>query len=57
MHIAAALQKPTLCFFGASNIDEWHPWHVPYHILKTTSQRVADIQVEEVIKQVDLLTR
>ena len=57
MHIAAALQKPILCFFGASNVKEWHPWHVPYSILQSTSQCVADITVEEVMNHVEILTR
>ena len=25
MHVAAALGKPSLCFFGHSNAREWHP--------------------------------
>jgi ADP-heptose:LPS heptosyltransferase len=50
MHIAAALQKPVLCFFGASNIQEWHPWNVPYQVLQPASKCVADITIEEVMK-------
>jgi len=50
MHIAAALQKPMVCFFGASNPQEWHPWLVPHQILQPTSNNVADISVEEVIE-------
>jgi ADP-heptose:LPS heptosyltransferase len=55
MHVAAALQKPMVCFFGASNPHEWHPWHVPYQILQPTSNNVADISVDEVIEALNKL--
>ena len=57
MHIAAALQKPLLSFFGASNVKEWHPWHVPHRILQPASKVVADITVEEVMRNFELLTQ
>jgi heptosyltransferase-3 len=49
MHVAAALGKPVLCFFGHSNAVEWHPWHVPYVLLQTESRRVQDISVDEAL--------
>lgn len=49
MHVAAALQKPLLCFFGHSNRVEWHPWHVPHALLQPPSRVVADISVEDAI--------
>ena len=55
MHIAAALQKPLLCFFGASNVKEWHPWHVPHRILQPASRIVADLTVSEVIREFEVL--
>lgn len=55
MHVAAALQKPILCFFGASNVKEWHPWHVPHHILQPASKVVSDITVEEVVNAFNIL--
>lgn len=47
MHVAAALKKPLLCFFGPSHLKEWHPWHVPYVALQSASQEVAEISVVE----------
>lgn len=55
MHIAAALQKPILCFFGASNVQEWHPWHVPHQILQPSSKNVVDITIDSVMKSFDIL--
>ena len=49
MHVAAALNKPILCFFGHSNVKEWHPWHVPYVLLQPESRVVADISVNEAL--------
>ena len=43
MHIAAALGKPILCFFGDSDATRWHPWGVPYRLLQPDSRDVADI--------------
>jgi len=49
MHVAAALNKPIVCFFGTSFVPEWHPWGVPYIALQKSSQSVADITVEETL--------
>jgi len=46
MHIAAALGKPIICFFGNSNAARWHPWGVPYELLQPESRDVSDISVE-----------
>ena len=43
MHIAAALGKPILCFFGDSDATRWHPWGVPYRLLQPDSRDAADI--------------
>ena len=43
MHIAAALGKPILCFFGDSDATRWHPWSVPYRLLQPDSRDTADI--------------
>ncbi len=43
MHIAAALGKPILCFFGDSDATRWHPWGVPDRLLQPESRNVADI--------------
>jgi len=49
MHIAAGLGKPIVCFFGNSDATRWHPWGVPYELLKKESRDVADITVEEAL--------
>ena len=47
MHIAAALGKPIVCFFGNSSAERWHPWGVPYELLQKPSRDVADISSDE----------
>ena len=49
MHVAAALHKPILCFFGDSKPEEWHPWGVPYVLLQPESQRTSDTTVAETL--------
>jgi ADP-heptose:LPS heptosyltransferase len=47
MHIAAALGKPVLCFFGQSNAKRWHPWGAPYVLLQKPSLQARDITAAE----------
>lgn len=47
MHLAAALGKPIVCFFGRSDAARWYPWGVPYMLLQKESREVSDISVEE----------
>lgn len=47
MHIAAALGKPLVCFFGNSDAARWYPWAVPNELLQTPSRDVIDISVED----------
>lgn len=49
MHIAAALGKPILCFFGDSPVDRWRPWGVRHIVVRAQSGNVADISVEETL--------
>lgn len=49
MHLAAALRKPIVCFFGDSDASYWHPWGVPYRLLQPASRNAADITVEEAL--------
>jgi ADP-heptose:LPS heptosyltransferase len=49
MHVAAALGKPIVCFFGHSNRNEWHPWKTPYVLLQPESKRVQDISVDDAL--------
>jgi ADP-heptose:LPS heptosyltransferase len=50
MHIAAALGKPILCFFGNSPAERFHPWGVPYVLLQPPSREVRDISVEQALE-------
>jgi ADP-heptose:LPS heptosyltransferase len=50
MHIAAALGKPIVCFFGDSEAYHWHPWAVPYRLLQPRSRNVADVTVDEAVE-------
>jgi ADP-heptose:LPS heptosyltransferase len=45
MHIAAALGKTILCFFGDSDAARWHPWGVPYRLLQPESRDASDISL------------
>lgn len=49
MHVANALGKPILCFFGGSDATQWHPWNEPYQLLQPSSQDVADVSVEQAV--------
>ncbi len=49
MHIAAALNKPILCFFGNSDPVVWHPWKVPYQLIQKISLDVKDISVDDAL--------
>lgn len=49
MHVANALGKPILCFFGGSDAVHWRPWNEPYQLLQPSSQDVADITVEQAL--------
>lgn len=55
MHIAAALEKPILCFFGNSDPVVWHPWKVPYQLLQPGSLNVRDISVDNAVSAWDRL--
>lgn len=56
MHLAAALGKPIVCFFGNSDPVLWRPWQVPNRVLRPPSENVADLDVGAVVAAVfDLL--
>jgi ADP-heptose:LPS heptosyltransferase len=55
MHLAAALGKPIVCFFGDSPAWHWHPWGVPYRLLQPPSLDAGDITVEEALAAFDEL--
>lgn len=49
MHIAAALGKPVVCFFGNSDARHWYPWAVPHVLIQKESHLVQDITVAEAL--------
>lgn len=55
MHIAAALGKPILCFFGETDATHWRPWAVPHILLQPPSRQAADIGVDEAVAGVGRL--
>ncbi len=57
MHVAAALGKPLVCFFGNSSAARWHPWRVPYALLQKESRDAADISVDEAVEAYRSLPR
>jgi heptosyltransferase-3 len=56
MHLAAALQKPTVCFFGDMPPEQWRPWGVPHRVLRPESRSAADISVEQTLTALRELT-
>ncbi len=55
MHIAAAMGKPVVCFFGDSDAVRWRPWGVDYRLLQPESRDVADVSVEEALQAFESL--
>lgn len=55
MHVAAALGRPIVCFFGKSDAARWRPWGVPHTLLQPASLDVADISVEDALAACDSL--
>lgn len=49
MHVAAALGKPIVCFFGNSDATLWRPWGVPYVLLQPAGRDVADVSVDQAL--------
>lgn len=57
MHVAAALGKPIVCFFGKSDPTLWRPWGVPFELLQPPSRDVADVSVDQALAAWDALGR
>ena len=57
MHLAAALQKPIVCFFGDVDPAQWRPWGVPHRVLRAGSRRASDIGVDETLAALRELTK
>jgi ADP-heptose:LPS heptosyltransferase len=56
MHVAAALGKPILCFFGKSDATRWRPWGVRYELLQPASRDVADVGADQALAAFDALS-
>jgi heptosyltransferase III len=46
MHLAAALHKPIVCFFGDMPPERWRPWGTPHRVLRPESRKALDITVD-----------
>ena len=57
MHLAAALHKPILCFFGDSPPERWRPWMTPHELLRPPSRDLRDLSVEEATAGFERLLR
>ena len=57
MHLAAALQKSILCFFGDSPPERWRPWMAPYELLRPPSRDLGDLSVEDALAGFQRLLR
>ena len=47
LHIAAALGKPIVCFFGDIDTTRWYPWGVPHVLLQPPTRHAPDITVDD----------
>jgi heptosyltransferase III len=47
LHLAAALRKPIVCFFGDSPPERWGPWGTRHRVIRPPSHNVADVTVED----------
>ncbi|OAN17003.1 hypothetical protein A3K86_08700 [Photobacterium jeanii] len=50
MHLAAALDKKLLVFFGKTPVDHWHPWCEHYQILQTDDGKASSVSVDMAYK-------
>ncbi|HEI8868677.1 glycosyltransferase family 9 protein [Serratia sp. AKBS12] len=55
MHLAAALNKTQVVFFGDTDKTSWHPWSGQYEILQTESGDCIDVPVEDVWQRIQAL--
>lgn len=55
MHLAAALNKSMVVFFGDTDKESWHPWSGQYRILQTESGDCVDVTVDEVWQEIQAL--
>jgi ADP-heptose:LPS heptosyltransferase len=55
MHLAAALNKDMVVFFGDTDQESWHPWSGRYQILQSESGDCVDVAVDEVWQKIKIL--
>ena len=55
MHIVAALGLPTLGLFGDVNPEKWRPWSPRSMFLKSATNNINDIPIEDVSASLSLL--
>jgi ADP-heptose:LPS heptosyltransferase len=57
MHLAAALARPILCFFGDSPPERWRPWMTQHELLRPESRDVRDLAVADALARFERLVR
>jgi heptosyltransferase-3 len=57
MHLAAALGKPILCFFGDSPPARWRPWKTTHELLQPAGGDLANLTVEAALAGFERLWR
>jgi heptosyltransferase III len=53
-HIAAAFERPVVVLWGASDLDNWHPWRTAHVVLKSP-HGIQSIGVQEVLGAIETL--
>jgi len=54
LHIGGAVGTPTIALFGSSNPMRWAPWGYKKLAIKSSTGRVEDIPIGEILKKVEL---
>jgi len=57
MHLAAALEKRILCFFGDSGPERWRPWKVRHELLQPASRNLRDLSVASALAAFERLAK
>ncbi|WP_114194812.1 glycosyltransferase family 9 protein [Edaphovirga cremea] len=57
MHLASALNKNMVVFFGDTNQDRWRPWSGKYVILQTESGDCQDVSIEDAWQAVSVFLK
>lgn len=59
MHLAAALNKPTVALFEntAAKLQHWYPWGVPHRLVCGSRHEVSSISVEKILRALRELVR